>query len=101
MAIEKPKLELARELKGVHSVDPSDEEYKDIIKNARRKLETSMAAAMLRKRAFVQACIRETVASKTDKAKASELVKISPGIIGRLHHTDQKQMGLLKEQCAE
>ena len=29
------------------------------------------------------------------------LVKISPGIIARLHHTDQKQMGLLKEQCAE
>ena len=28
-------------------------------------------------------------------------VKISPGIIARLHHTDQKQMGLLKEQCAE
>ena len=28
-------------------------------------------------------------------------VKISPGIIVRLHHTDQKHMGLLKEQCAE
>ena len=28
-------------------------------------------------------------------------VKIFPGIIARLHHTDQKQMGLLKEQCAE
>ena len=28
-------------------------------------------------------------------------VKIFPGIIARLHHTDQKQMELLKEQCAE
>ena len=28
-------------------------------------------------------------------------VKIFPGIIVRLHHTDQKQMGLLREQCAE
>ena len=28
-------------------------------------------------------------------------VKIFPGIIVRQHHTDQKQMGLLKEQCAE
>ena len=28
-------------------------------------------------------------------------MKISPGIISRLHHTDQKQMGLLKEQCEE
>ena len=32
---------------------------------------------------------------------SANLVKISPGIIARLHHTDQKQMGLLKEQCAE
>ena len=31
----------------------------------------------------------------------AKLVKIFPGIIARLHHTDQKQMGLLKEQCAE
>ena len=30
-----------------------------------------------------------------------KLVKISPGIIARLHHTDRKQMGLRKEQCAE
>ena len=32
---------------------------------------------------------------------SAKLVKISPGIIARLHHTDRKQMGLLKEQCAE
>ena len=30
-----------------------------------------------------------------------KLVKIFPGIIVRRHHTDQKQMGLLNEQCAE
>ena len=32
---------------------------------------------------------------------SAKLLKISPGIIARLHHIDQKQMGLLKEQCAE
>ena len=32
---------------------------------------------------------------------SADFVKISLGIIARLHHTDQKQMGLLKEQCAE
>ena len=32
---------------------------------------------------------------------SAKLVKIFPGIIARLHHTDQKHMGLLKEQCAE
>ena len=31
----------------------------------------------------------------------SKPVKIFPGIIVRQHHTDQKQMGLLREQCAE
>ena len=30
-----------------------------------------------------------------------KLVKISPGIIARPHHTDQRLMELLKEQCAE
>ena len=28
-------------------------------------------------------------------------VKIFPGLIARQHHTDHKQMGLLREQCAE
>ena len=28
-------------------------------------------------------------------------VKIFPGIIALQHHTNQKQMGLLREQCAE
>ena len=31
----------------------------------------------------------------------AKLVKIFPGIIVRRHHIDQKQMGLLREQCAE
>ena len=32
---------------------------------------------------------------------SAKLVKISPGIIARLHCTDRKLMGLLKEQCEE
>ena len=32
---------------------------------------------------------------------SAKLVKISPGIIARLHHIDQRLMVLLKEQCAE
>ena len=31
---------------------------------------------------------------------SAKLVKISPGIIARLHHTDRKQMGLLRESSA-
>ena len=71
-AIEKPELEHARKLRGNYSIDPSDEECKDIIQNARRKLETPKAAAMPCKRAFSQTCIRKTVVFKTEKAKASE-----------------------------
>ena len=31
----------------------------------------------------------------------AKLVKIFPGIIVRRHHSDRKQMGFLREQCAE
>ena len=48
--IEKPKLENARNLRAIWSLDHNDEEYKDIIKNARKKLETSMADPMPCKR---------------------------------------------------
>ena len=51
-AIEKPKLEYARNVRVIYSIDPIEEEYKDIIKNATRKLDTPMAAAMPCKRAF-------------------------------------------------
>ena len=48
-AIEKPKFDNARRLRGIHFFVPDDEEFKDIMKNARRKLEIPMAAAMLGK----------------------------------------------------
>ena len=32
---------------------------------------------------------------------SAKLVKICPGIIARLHHSDRRLMGLRKEQCAE
>ena len=46
-AIEKPKLDNARRLRGIYFIDPEDMEFKEIIQNARRKLETPMAPAML------------------------------------------------------
>ena len=45
-AIEKPKLDYARKLRGIYFVDPADEEFKNILKNSRRKLEVPMPAAM-------------------------------------------------------
>ena len=45
-AIEKPKLDNARRLRGIYFIDPEDMEFKEIIETARRKLETPMAPAM-------------------------------------------------------
>ena len=45
-AVEKPKLDNARRLRGLYFIDPDDEEFKDIMKNARRKLEIPMPAAI-------------------------------------------------------
>ena len=45
-AIEKPKLDNARRLRGIYFSDPEDMEFKEIIQNARRKLETPVALAM-------------------------------------------------------
>ena len=46
-AMEKRKLYNARRLRGIYFIDPDDREFKDIMKNARRKLEVPMPAAML------------------------------------------------------
>ena len=43
---EKLHLENARKLRGIYFTDPEDTEFKETIKNARKKLETSVAPAM-------------------------------------------------------
>ena len=42
---EKLHLENARKLRGIYFIEPEDKEFKETIKNARKKLETSMAPA--------------------------------------------------------
>ena len=44
---EKLHLENARKLRGISFIDPKDKEFKETIKNARKKLETAVALAML------------------------------------------------------
>ena len=39
-------LENARKLRGIYFIDPEDKEFKETIKSARKKLETSFAPAM-------------------------------------------------------
>ena len=43
---EKPKLDNARRLQKIYFIDPEDKEFKETIKNARKKLETPMAPAV-------------------------------------------------------
>ena len=43
---EKFHLENARKLRGINVIDPEDKEFKETIKNACKKLETSVAAAL-------------------------------------------------------
>ena len=43
---EKLHLVNARTLRGIYFIDPEDKEFKETIKNARKKLETSVAPAM-------------------------------------------------------
>ena len=43
---EKLYLDNARKLRGIYFIDPEDKEFKETIKNARKKLETPVAPAM-------------------------------------------------------
>ena len=43
---EKPQLDNARKLRGIYFIDPEDKEFKETIKNARKKLETPVAPAL-------------------------------------------------------
>ena len=43
---EKLHLENARKLRGIYFIDPEDKEFKETIKNDRKKLETPIAPAM-------------------------------------------------------
>ena len=80
--------------------DPSDEVYKDIIKNVRRKLGTSKAAAMPCKRTFPQARIRETVVSKTEKTKAFE-AKTKFSCITEAHESTRQRIESVMKKIDE
>ena len=43
---EKIHLDNARKLRGIYFIDPEDKEFKETVKNARKKLETSVAPSM-------------------------------------------------------
>ena len=70
LAKEKPKLGNARRLGGIDFIDPDDEEYKEILKHARRVLERPVAPAMLCGRSpngFTKVTAKPEIASENSK----------------------------------
>ena len=50
---------------------------------------------------FLEPTRKPKVMYTDNSLEFGKFARIYPGIIARQHHTDQKQMGLLKKQCAE
>ena len=98
-AIEKPKLENARKLRGIYSIGPDDEKYKDIIKNPWRKLETSMADPMPCKGSTSS---RVTGAVNIRRAKTSEKIpKTRFNCIVEAHESTRPRMESVKKKNHE
>ena len=94
-AIEKPKLDNARKLRGSYFTDPADEEFKLTRKNARRKLEVPMPAAMpckTRGREYRETCsalsICKTKYACIDEADESTRKRTK----GTLHKDDEEHI---------
>ena len=92
---EKPKLDNARGLRGIHFIDPEDKEFKETITDARKKLETQMAPAVLCKTS--KKCKRGETRGKTNKIKSKLACILEASESTRLrmedslpnHHEDQ------------
>ena len=66
---EKPKLDNARKLRGMYFIDPEDREFKETVKNARKKLETPVAPAMPCK-------MSKNSQNWVTRGKSNEIIKI-------------------------
>ena len=90
---EKLHLENARKLRGIFFIDPEDKEFKETIKNARKKLETTVAPAMPCK---IMKCNKNCGSGASNKNKtklacileASESTRLRMGESLPIHHED-------------
>ena len=91
--IEKLHLDNARKLRGIYFIDLEDKELKDTIKNARRKLETPVAPAMLCKIVKSKKNCGSGASNKTKTKlarvlQASESTRMRMGESLPTHHED-------------
>ena len=90
---EKLHLENARKLRGIYFIDAEDKEFKETIKNARKKLETSIAPAMPCKIMKKNCGSGGSNKIKTKLAcllEANESTRLRMGNSVPDHHEDQK-----------
>ena len=69
---EEPKLDNARRLRGSYFIDPDDQDYKETLKNVRRKLERPMAPAMPCKRKAQTSTVKVVAKHEIVSQKDSE-----------------------------
>ena len=79
---EKLHLDNARKLRGIYFIDPEDKEFKETIKNARKKLETPIAPAMPCK-----------IMKKNCGSGASNKIKSRPACILEASESTRLRMG--------
>ena len=84
----KPKLDNARRLRGIYFIDPDYEEFKDIMKNARRKLEVPMPAAVPCK--IQRKKYRETCGVEEHKTKYAGIVEADESMRRRMEGSPHK-----------
>ena len=103
--IQKPKLDNARKSRGIHFIDPEDEEFEEIMENARRKLEIQMPAAVPCKTSLCQSS-RETCSAigghKTKYAcivEADESMRIRLERAPHRYHEDHIAGKGMNSQC--
>ena len=82
--MKKPKLDNARRLRGIYFLDPEDKEFKETIKNARKKLETPMAPAMPCKTS--KQCKHGEIRGKTNEIKSKPACILEASESTRLNH---------------
>ena len=87
---ENPKLDNARRLRGIYFIDPEDGEYKETIKDARRKLEVPMVAAMPCKKGTKKHSGLQETDAKSDES--NEIPKTKHACIVEVHESKRQRL---------
>ena len=97
-AIEKPKLDKARRLRGIFFIQPDDDEFKRGMKNAHRKFEIPMPAAMPCRLQLHQH--RETCGTVGQhKTKYACIVEADESMIIRMEGSQRWVLGAFGSPC--